>query len=194
MRLPTPRIEPVPESALTAAQMSALAAIEGAKGKKVFRTVARSAAALDPFMAWASHVLSTRNNLSARQREIVVLRIGFLCRSGYEWTQHVLIGRDAGLTEKEIADIKSGSISTWAAADQALLQASDELFNDQFISAQTWERLRETFNESQCIDVIFTAGTYVMVSMFLNSAGVQLEKGQNLDPDLDARISKTGAE
>ncbi|SKR71029.1 Carboxy muconolactone decarboxylase [Mycobacteroides abscessus subsp. abscessus] len=194
MRLPTPRIEPVPESALTAAQMSALAAIEGAKGKKVFRTVARSAAALDPFMAWASHVLSTRNNLSARQREIVVLRIGFLCKSGYEWTQHVLIGRDAGLTEKEIADIKSGSISTWAAADQALLQASDELFNDQFISAQTWERLRETFNESQCIDVIFTAGTYVMVSMFLNSAGVQLEKGQHLDPDLDARISKTGAE
>ncbi|MEX3758777.1 carboxymuconolactone decarboxylase family protein [Mycobacteroides abscessus] len=194
MRLPTPRIEPVPESALTTAQMSALAAIEGAKRKKVFRTVARSAAALDPFMAWASHVLSTRNSLSARQREIVVLRIGFLCRSGYEWTQHVLIGRDAGLTEKEIADIKSGSISTWAAADQALLQASDELFNDQFISAQTWERLRETFNESQCIDVIFTAGTYVMVSMFLNSAGVQLEKGQNLDPDLDARISKTGAE
>ncbi|WP_202910096.1 carboxymuconolactone decarboxylase family protein [Mycobacteroides abscessus] len=179
---------------MTTAQMSALAAIEGAKGKKVFRTVARSAAALDPFMAWASHVLSTRNSLSARQREIVVLRIGFLCRSGYEWTQHVLIGRDAGLTEKEIADIKSGSISTWAAADQALLQASDELFNDQFISAQTWERLRETFNESQCIDVIFTAGTYVMVSMFLNSAGVQLEKGQNLDPDLDARISKTGAE
>lgn len=193
MRLHSPRIEPIPEAALTTAQISILDAIGGAHKKKVFRTVARSAAGLDPFVGWASYVLSTRNSLSARQREIVVLRIGFLCKSGYEWAQHVLIGRDAGLTESEIADIKSGSISRWAAADQVLLQASDELFNHQFISAQTWGRLRETFSDVQCMDVIFTAGTYVLVSMFLNSAGVQLEEGQTLDPDLDARTPEAGA-
>ncbi|PVB33049.1 carboxymuconolactone decarboxylase family protein [Mycobacteroides abscessus] len=194
MRLHRARIEPTPVGALTTAQISILDAIKGAQGKKVFRTVARSVDALNPFMAWASYVLSTRNSLSARQREIVVLRVGFLCKSGYEWAQHVLIGRDAGLTESEIADIKSGSVSSWAGDDQVLLQASDELFNHQFVSARTWGRLRETFSEVQCMDVIFTAGTYVLVSMFLNSAGVQLEEGQTLDPDLDARTSEAGAE
>lgn len=194
MRLSKPRITPVPEDALTGAQLSALAAIEGAKGKKVFRTVARSSGALDPFMTWAAHVLSPRNSLPARQREIIVLRVGLLCKSGYEWTQHVLIGREAGLTVSEISNIKAGSTAGWNTADQVLLQASDELVSDQFISGPTWERLRDNFSEDECLDVILTAGTYVLVSMLLNAVGVQLEEGQDLDPDLDARISKTEAE
>ena len=34
------------------------------------------------------------------------------------------------------------------------------------------------------MDVVFTAGQYTQVSMFLNTFGVQLDEGQALDPDL----------
>ena len=45
-------------------------------------------------------------------------------------------------------------------------------------ATRTWARLRERFDDRQMMDIIFTVGQYTIVSMYLNSAGVQLEKGQ----------------
>ena len=75
----------------------------------IFRTFARAPDALKGFLPWGNYILSKRNGLPAREREIVVLRTGYLCRSGYEWTQHVSIGRHAGLTEDDISRIKAGA-------------------------------------------------------------------------------------
>lgn len=137
------------------------------------------------FLAWGNYVLSKKNDLPAREREIVILRIGYLCRSGYEWTQHTPIGIRAGLTQDEVTRIKIGADAPdWSAADQALLRASDELHHDQFITDATWAALKAHFSDKQCMDVVFTAGQYTQVSMILNSFGVQLDAGQTLDPDL----------
>jgi len=57
------------------------------------------------------------------------------------------------------------------------LRAADELHRDQFITDTTWTALAKTYNERQLMDAIFTVGQYTMVSMFLNSAGVQREPG-----------------
>jgi alkylhydroperoxidase family enzyme len=54
----------------------------------------------------------------------------------------------------------------------------DELHKDQHISDATWARLRERYDERQMMDIIFTTGQYMLVSMYLNSTGVQL--GRNM--------------
>ena len=114
-----------------------------------------------------------------------MLRTGFLCRSGYEWTQHVPIGRRAGLTDAEIVALKQGADApNWSAADAALIRASDELHERQFIGDATWKALQAHFTPKQCMDVVFTAGQYTQVSMLLNTFGVQLDEGQTLDPQL----------
>jgi alkylhydroperoxidase family enzyme len=151
----------------------------------IFRTMAHAPKALTAFLAWGNYVLSRRNALPAREREIVILRAGFLCKSGYEWTQHVRIGLGVGLTEDECQRIKAGADAPgWSPADAALLRASDELHNDHFIGDKTWAELRAHFDEKQCMDVVFTACQYTQVSMLLNTFGVQLDEGQTLDPDL----------
>lgn len=186
MYLKTPRIAPVPESKWTAEQKE-LAAPMVARGKmlNIFKTFLGHPAAMRGFLAWGSYVLSKKNSLPAREREIVVLRTGFLCKSGYEWTQHVPIGQRAGLTDVEIAAIKKGAdASNWSAADAALIRATDELHARQFISDAAWQALGMHFNQHQCMDVVFTCGQYTQVSMLLNSFGVQLDEGQTLDPDL----------
>ena len=66
----------------------------------------------------------------------------------------------------------------WNPADATLLRAVDELHQDQHISDSTWARLRERFDEKQLMDIIFTVGQYTLVSMYLNSTGVQLEPNQ----------------
>ena len=184
MRLRAPRIAPVSDAELTPEQSEALEAFRPGPVLNIFRTLVRAPKALTRFNQWGGYVLSRRNDLSARDREVVILRTGFLCKSGYEWTQHVRIGLREGLTEDEIARIKQGADAGWSAADAALIRASDELHADQFITDATWAELRRHFSEKQAMDVVFTAAQYTQVSMFLNTFGVQLDEGQTLDPDL----------
>ncbi|MFN7399476.1 MAG: carboxymuconolactone decarboxylase family protein [Sandaracinobacter sp.] len=187
MRLKSPRIPPLPEAGWTAEQREILAAITmgGAQVYNIFRTQIRLPEATRAFLAWGSYILSRRNDLPPREREIVILRIGYLCRSGYEWAQHECIGLQVGLTEVEIARIKAGpDAAGWSAADKALLQATDELHRDQFITTPTWNALAVHFSESHRINLIYTTGQYTQVSMLLNTLGVQLDDDLSLDPDL----------
>ncbi len=189
MRLSQPRIAPVQDADFTNEQRQALASVTqtGRPILNIYRTFAHAPKALTRFLEWGVYVLSRRNSLPAREREIVILRVGYLCRSGYEFTQHTGIGKREGLTDTEIAAIKAGAGATnWTPAEASLIRAADELVGDHFVSDKTWADLTRHFDQKQCMDVVFTAGQYTQVSMFLNSFGVQLEPGQTLDPDLKA--------
>jgi 4-carboxymuconolactone decarboxylase len=186
MRLKTPRIAPVPAEAWNEEQREIVAPML-ARGPviNIFRTMLTHPVAAKAFLAWGGYILSRKSTLPPREREIVILRTGFLCRSGYEWTQHVPIGRRAGLTDDEIARIKLGADAPgWSAADAALLGAADDLHREQFVTEPVWAELTRHFGERQRMDIVFTAGQYTQVSMLLNSFGVQLDEGQVLDPDL----------
>jgi alkylhydroperoxidase family enzyme len=184
MRLKEPRIRPLRDDELTDEQKEAMEPFRPGPVLNIFRTLAHAPKALARFNQWGGYVLSRRNDLPPREREIVILRTGYLCKSGYEWTQHVRIGLREGLTDDEIARIKQGAEAGWSPADAALIRATDDLHRDQFISEAAWADLRRSFSEKQCMDVVFTAAQYTQVSMILNSFGVQLDEGQTLDPDL----------
>lgn len=186
MRLSQPRLAPLEDDELTPEQAEALRPVrEGSMGVlNIFRTLARAPKALTRFNQWGTYVLSRRNDLPPRQREIVILRTGWLCRSGYEWAQHVEIGLQAGLTRDESERIKKGAEAGWNTADAALIRATDELVADQFIGDASWAELGRHFTDKQRMDVVFTAAHYTQVSMILNSFGVPLEAGQTLDPEL----------
>jgi alkylhydroperoxidase family enzyme len=183
MRLAQARIAPLSDAELTDEQKEQLKPF-GGRILNIFRTLVRAPKAFERFNQWGGYILSRRNDLPAREREIVILRTGFLCKSGYEWTQHVGIGKREGLSDDEIARIKLGADAGWSAADAALIRAADELHADQFITDATWTALGAHFTQKQCMDVVFTTGQYTQVSMMLNSFGVQLDPGQTLDPDL----------
>lgn len=186
MRLSEPRIPAIQDGDFTEEQRAALGAMANERPLlNIYRTLAHAPKALARFLQWGAYVLSRRNALPARQREIVILRTGFLCKSGYEFAQHSEIGRAVGLTDREIDAVKTGADApVWSPADMALLRACDELHRDQFVSNATWADMLRHFDRKQCMDVVFTVGQYTQVSMMLNSFGVQLEPGQSLDPDL----------
>ncbi|MFM5917438.1 MAG: carboxymuconolactone decarboxylase family protein [Novosphingobium sp.] len=188
MRLPAPRIAPLSDAELGPEARDAMAAIpERARGLNIFRTMAGNPAALKAFLAWGNYILSGRNSLPARERELAILRVGYLCGAGYEWTQHVPIGIDAGLTGDEVERIKAGPTAPdWSPLDRAILTASDELVRDHFITDATWANLADLGDTGRA-DLVFTVGQYTQVSMLLNSLGVQLDPGQTLDPALDRR-------
>ena len=185
MRLNAARIAPLAEADMA----PELLALLGPRFKaipvlNIFRTLAHAPKAFKRFMAWGGYILSDANSLGPRDRELVILRTGFNWKSGYEWAQHVRIGLDCGLTEVEIARIKTGPDDLeWCDSDRALLVATDELTADAFISDATWETLGE-YSEKQRMDLVMTVAQYTQVSMMLNTFGVQLDEDLKLDPDL----------
>ncbi|MGH6962865.1 MAG: carboxymuconolactone decarboxylase family protein [Phenylobacterium sp.] len=171
---------------MDAEQKAFVAPIGAAQGlvRNIYRTLANAPEAAEKFRVWSSFILSPKNPLPSRLREILILRIGFLCRSGYEWTQHHRIGLREGLTAEEIERIKLGPGAGWSDRDAALIRAADELHADQFITDATWAELQSFLSDQQCMAVVFTVAQYTQVSMFLNTLGVQLDPDQSLDPDL----------
>ena len=185
MRLKSPRIPPLADGDMNEKHREALAAQFG-RGNvyNIFRTLAREPDAYRAFMRWGGYILSDKNALAPREREIVILRVGFNWKSGYEWAQHVRIGKQCGLTDAEIERIKAGPDAPgWSAIDAALLRATDELTSDAFVTDKTWAQL-SSLTEKQRMDLVMTVGQYTQVSMMLNSFGIQLDDDLTLDPDL----------
>lgn len=188
MRLAAARIAPLDPAELDEEQAAALAPVtrEGARPLNIFLTLARAPAALKGFLAWGNYVLSKRNALSPRQRELAILRVGFNCGSGYEFAQHTAIGLRSGISQAEIEALKHDPQSGgWSDLERAILTACDELHRDQFVSDATWAALAELGDKGR-MDLVFTAGQYTQVSMMLNTFGVQLESGEPA-PELDRR-------
>jgi alkylhydroperoxidase family enzyme len=177
-----PRIEPLPESQWDPQLRELFARGSDSvppRGRilNIFRTLAHHPALLRRWTVFGNHVLF-KSTLPARERELVILRIGWLCRSEYEWGQHARIGREAGLTAEEICRIPIGADAKgWSAADADLLRATDELRHDARVSDATWKRLSERYNTQQMLDLLFAVGQYNLVSMVLNSCGVQRDPG-----------------
>lgn len=178
MRLSEPRIPPLPpEEWDDTVQQIMRPFVEANADHNIFRTLARHPELMRRWLVFANHVLF-KQTLGLRERELVILRTGWLCRARYEWGQHVGVARRGGVSDADIRLAQSGpSTEGIGAADRALLAATDELHADQFVSDETWAALGEHFDEQQCVDLVFTAGQYTLVSMALNTLGVQPDEG-----------------
>ncbi len=178
-KLSAPRIAPLAEKEWNEEQRKELEPFykEG-QVYNVVGTLARHWAAYKKFIVWARHVLGDTSTLPPRERELLILRTGWLCHAEYEWGQHVVIGKKAGLTDEEVTRIKEGpNAKGWAPFDATLLRAADELHKNAVISDKTWAALSKRYNTEQLMDTVFAVGQYTLVSMSLNSFGVQLDKG-----------------
>ena len=187
MRLSSSRIQPIQEKEWSKTQRDIFKA-QTLRGKvpNIFLTLAHHEKLAKRWLVFANHVLK-KSTLKAIDREILILRIGWLCESGYEWAQHELIASEVGLSSKKIQALKVGeSDPCWDERQRLLLRATDELYSDAFISTPTWEGLTTYYTTQQMMDLVFTVGQYNLVSMALNSFGVQLDEdllGSKGNPD-----------
>lgn len=186
MRLKAPRVAPLADSEIGSDLREMLGGrFTSGPIFNIFRTLARAPKAYKKFMVWGGYILSDANALSPRDRELVILRTGYNWKAGYEWAQHVRIGLQCGLMAEEIERIKAGPDAPgWSALDKAMLLATDELTSDSFITDATWAALSSTLTQKQCMDLVMSVGQYTLVSMMLNSFGVQLDDDLTGDPDL----------
>jgi 4-carboxymuconolactone decarboxylase len=168
-----PRIPPVRSEELTAEQRELI----GGDGPQlnIFLTMARYPGLLRKGLPFGGKLLAG-GKLTARDRELIILRTAYRCGSRYEWAQHVAIARVAGLTTDEIRRVASGPDATgWGDADATLLSTVDELVDEHCIGDDTWTALATRYGTEQLIEIPMLAGHYTMLAGMLNSLGVQPE-------------------
>ncbi len=113
-----------------------------------------------------------------RERELVILRIGWNARAVYEFGQHTVIGKRCGLTDDEIAALtRAPQDHAWSVDDLSLIALADDLAADDCVGDSTWVALSARWSEAELVELLIVAGFYRLVSGFLNSAGVQLDDG-----------------
>ena len=171
-----PRIPPVTEPDDEQRELLEGAMRAGNEPLNIFRTLVHSPKLYKRFAQFGGHLL-LRGALPAREREIVILRVGWRSRSVYEFGQHTVIGAASGLTDEEIVRLASEGVEGWSADDAALVALADDLCATDTVSDATWAALAGRWNEAELVELLLVAGFYRLVSGFLNAAGVELDPG-----------------
>jgi alkylhydroperoxidase family enzyme len=181
------RVGPLAEDELTAEQADLLGGVRvpGNKTVNIFTTLVRHPGLFRKWLPLGGKLLSGK--LPARDRELLILRTGWLCEAAYEWAQHVPIARAAGVTAEEVEAVVVGPDDPgWSPEDAALLRAADELHDDAVISDATWASLAARYDEKQLIELPMLVGHYHMVAFALNSLGTPIEATADTDAGADA--------
>ena len=189
----TPRISPVLPPDWKGAVLDAVSAfphgrdfvlsryqLGEARGMNGLGTMLHHPALAKAFLTFNNHIATT-STLSKRIRELLILRIGWLRRSEYEFVQHLVLGARAGLSDADLERVQVGpDAAGWDPMEADLMRAVDELHANAYIDETTYARLSAHFDTPQLLDLVFTVGCYDLLSMAFNTFRVALEPG--VDP------------
>ena len=143
----------------------------------VWSTCAQAPELCNAWLVFTDYILQD-SSLPTRDRELLIMRIGWLNGGAYEWAAHRGLALRVGISEEQLRMITVGPDATgWSDWDATLLRAADELHNNALVSDSTWNALAERYDQRQLMETVFTVGQYNMVAMYLNSTGVQFEEG-----------------
>ena len=130
--------------------------------------------AFDGLGAYIRH----RSTLDGRLRELAILQVGYLARAPYEWSHHIRIGREFGVTDDDIRALiaeTEGRATTLPAPDRAVLAAAREMTGAGAVSGATWAELEGTFSAEHLVDLVVTIGFYCGVVRVLASLEIAVE-------------------
>lgn len=143
----------------------------------IFRMMANAPHLLAPFVGLGSAFLMN-GRLDPVDREIAILRVGYLSKAAYETAQHEKIGRDAGMSEALIAAVRYGPASDNLTGHQrAIIRFTDDLVANVRASNQTYAPMLAALGPAGVQELTLLVGYYMMVCRFLETFDVEVEDG-----------------
>ncbi|MCH8543771.1 MAG: carboxymuconolactone decarboxylase family protein [Alcanivorax sp.] len=133
----------------------------------------------NPRLFWGWMFFASRlmpwGRLPATARELMILRVAWLCRCRYEWGQHIELAERAGVSDRDLVAVTRGPEAFDDPATRLLIQACDDLYHHDCLTDDTWQPLQAQYSEKLLLEVMMLAGHYRMLAGVLLSAGLPLE-------------------
>jgi alkylhydroperoxidase family enzyme len=143
----------------------------------IFKVMAHSPALMRNWLRMATPLLGDGLLLSARLREIAILRVAQNARSEYEFGQHIPIARAVGLTDEEIAslqDYEEGE--TFTELEKAVIQYVDSVASFDAGSPDRARELKRWLSDRELLELSFVIGHWTMVACVLVPLEVELDE------------------
>ncbi len=119
-----------------------------------------------------------QSRLDARLREMAILQVGYLARSPYEYSHHIKIGRDFGVTDADIRAIAAeteGGDTALEPLAKTVLRAAREMTRDLAVSPATYAALEESLDAECLMDLIVVIAYYNCVVRMLATLEIDVE-------------------
>lgn len=148
----------------------------GAGVMNLYKTMAHNPQVLLAYLRLGAALL-TRAKLPARLRELVILRIAKMTGSKYEWTQHLPIALEMGVTAEQ-----AEQVSDWRASklfsdkERAILQYVEEVAQNIAAGDETFKELRKYLDEQETVELTMSIGHWGMTARFLVALEVDIEE------------------
>jgi len=143
----------------------------------LFRILAHSPVAARRFNA-VGHFIRYESELAPRLRQLAILQVGYLTRSAYEYSHHIKISRDFGLTDDEIRAIELENKNLPSCLDplaRNVIAAARELTVEGDLSDELFTRLRSALGEKVLIELLVTISFYNAVDLMLTALRIDVE-------------------
>ena len=127
--------------------------------------------------AWTEFANAIRHDSRTPRslRELMILRIGQMERSEYEWAQHLRMARKAGVREAQIAALAGWRDSPEFDAREKAALALTEAVARCRVPDEVCAEVKRHFDDAQYVELTLTAGFYAMVVRMLESLRVELD-------------------
>lgn len=132
---------------------------------------ARAFHGLGEYIRWDS-------KLDARLREMAIIQVGYLTRSVYEYTHHIKIGRDFGVSDDDLRGIAAETAGQPSGLDEltrTVLRAAREMTASHAASDASWSVLCRHLNPEHLTDLVLTISFYNAVVRFLATMQIDNE-------------------
>lgn len=149
-----------------------------AREANIFRALANSPGALRAFMRLGGFIRS-KSRLDPRLRELAILMVGYLTRAPYEWTHHIEIGRQFGVSDEDIRGLMAEAGGKASALDplaRRVLAAAREMTEDLAVSDATYAALARELDHELMVDLVLTIAFYNAVVRLLGSLQIDVEE------------------
>ncbi len=141
------------------------------------RVLGHSPETLAAWIGFGSHILRG-NLLDQTLRELIILRVGWLARSAYEWGQHAGLSRRLGIPDADIARVALGPDAPgWSPLTAAALRGVDQMMQGFSIDDEVYAVLSAHLTPAQLVDYVMLVGEFVLVSLTLNVFQIALDPG-----------------
>ena len=123
--------------------------------------------------------LLENNRLDTRLRELMIMRIGWVTGSAYEWTNHWRVATTADIPPEDVLAVRDWRNSDrLTAADRAILAATDECLEGKSISDAVWTELAKHITDpAQQVEFVVAMGNWLMFSMLFRNLRIPLAEG-----------------
>jgi len=118
------------------------------------------------------------SKLDPRLRELAILQVGWLARSPYEWSHHVKIGHDFGVTDDDIQaliDDTAGKATGLDDLTRTVLRGAREMTTDGAMAEGTFAKLQAALGNEHVVDLTITIAFYNAVVRVLATLQIDVE-------------------